>query len=300
MVQTFSTIARLITVRALLRRGGHPAAWSNSTPIGHASAFDPCGTRVTNTHSARLIRMDTHLTPHPALRPPRLRALRWLATPLTAAIFALGVWFTGSVSSDFALARALTALWFALAALASVALGLNRRFLAAPVIAGYVLSAGLVGGYLAYTTSHTTVAHEKVVIGVPAHALRAPARPTGPAPPAQSAPVQNVEIESGTFVSGEHAARGRAAVVRLPNGSRILTFTRFSTSPGPDLRVRLVPGNSTDGTTPGTLDLGSLKGNQGNQQYKIPRSANLARYQTAVVWCRAFTVAFASARLRPS
>lgn len=244
--------------------------------------------------------MDTYLTPQPALGPPRLRGLRWLAAPVTAVIFALGVWFTGSVTSDFTLAMALTALWFALAGLASLALGLKRRFLAAPVIGGYVLSAGLVGGYLAYTTLYTTVAHEKVVVGVPASALRAPARSTGPASPAPSAPGQNVQIESGTFVSGEHASRGRAAVVRLPDGSRILTFTRFSTSPGPDLRVRLVPGNSTDGTTPGTLDLGSLKGNQGNQQYEIPGSADLARYRTAVVWCRAFTVAFASARLRPS
>ena len=127
-----------------------------------------------------------------------------------------------------------------------------------------------------------------------------PGRLTAAPTPAHSAPAQNVQIESGTFVSGEHASRGSAAVVRLPNGSRILTFTHFSTSPGPDLRVRLVPGNSTDATTPGTLDLGSLKGNQGDQQYKIPGSADLARYRTAVVWCRAFTVAFASARLRSS
>ena len=256
--------------------------------------------RVTNMHGARLIRMDTYLTPQPAVRAVRLRALRWLAAPATGVIFALGVWFTGSVTSDFRLAMALTALWFAVAGLASLALGLKRRFLAAPVIGGYVLSAGLVGGYLAYTTHHTTVAHERVVIGVPASALRTLARSTAPASPAQTAPAQNVQIESGTFVSGEHASRGSAAVVRLPNGSRILTFTHFSTSPGPDLRVRLVPGNSTDATTPGTLDLGSLKGNQGDQQYKIPGSADLARYRTAVVWCRAFTVAFASARLRSS
>jgi Electron transfer DM13 len=244
--------------------------------------------------------MDTSLAPRPVLRRPRLRPLRWLAAPLAAVIFALGVWFTGSVTSHFTLAMALTAVWFAFAGLASLALGLKRYSVGVPVIAGYVLSAGLVGGYLAYTTSHTTVAHEKVVTGVAASALRTPARSTAPASPGQSATAQNVQLESGTFVSGEHASRGIAAVVRLPDGTRILTFTRFSTSPGPDLRVRLVPGNSTDGTTPGTLDLGSLKGNKGNQQYKIPRTADLTRYQTAVVWCRAFTVAFASAQLHPS
>jgi hypothetical protein len=45
---------------------------------------------------------------------------------LAAVIFALGVWFTGSVTSDFTLAMAFTAAWFALAALASLAVGLKR------------------------------------------------------------------------------------------------------------------------------------------------------------------------------
>jgi hypothetical protein len=229
--------------------------------------------------------MGTNLAPRPALRRPRVRPLRWLAAPLAAVIFALGVWFTGSVTSDFTLAMALTAAWFAFAGLASLALGRKRHSVGVPVIAGYVLSAGLVGGYLAYTTNHTTVAHEKVVTGVAANALRTPVRSTALSP-GQSATARNVQLESGRFVSGEHASRGIAAVVRLPDGTRILTFTRFSTSPGPDLRVRLVPGNSTDGTTPGTLDLGSLKGNKGNQQYKIPQTADLTRYRTAVVWCR--------------
>ena len=49
--------------------------------------------------------------------------------------------------------------------------------------------------------------------------------------------------------SGTRSMRDRdfTTVVGLPDGTRLLTLTRFQTSPGPDLRVRLVPGDTTDG-----------------------------------------------------
>jgi hypothetical protein len=75
-----------------------------------------------------------------------------------------------------------------------------------------------------------------------------------------------------------------------------LTLTAFSTSPGPDLRVRLVPGDSFDGGADGAIDLGGLKGNRGDQQYVIPANAETAG-RTAVIWCRAFSAAFGSAML---
>ena len=81
-------------------------------------------------------------------------------------------------------------------------------------------------------------------------------------------------------------------MVRTAGGRRVLTLTRFDTSPGPDLRVRLVRGERS-------VDLGALKGTRGDQQYRIPAGARVAG-ATAVVWCRAFSVAFGSAALRPS
>ena len=45
------------------------------------------------------------------------------------------------------------------------------------------------------------------------------------------------------------------------------------------------------------MDLGALKGNRGNQQYRVPGDVDTARYSTVVVWCRAFSVPFTSARL---
>jgi len=90
--------------------------------------------------------------------------------------------------------------------------------------------------------------------------------------------------------------RRRATVVKLPDGRRFLTLTRFDTSPGPDLRVRLTPDHSFDGGTDGAADLGALKGNRSDQQYAIPSGVTV-RGQTVLVWCRAFSAPFGSARL---
>jgi hypothetical protein len=99
----------------------------------------------------------------------------------------------------------------------------------------------------------------------------------------------NVALASGRFRSQEHATRGVATVVRVADGRRFLTLTRFATSAGPDLRVRLLRRGEA-------IDLGALKGNRGDQQYALPRSAVL-RGAEVVIWCRAFSVPFGSARL---
>jgi hypothetical protein len=213
--------------------------------------------------------------------------VRWLAAPVTAAITALGVWVAGGViTNDFRSSMAFTAIWFALAFGACIVIARRRRFLAAPVLVGFFVAAVALGAYLGWNTLHDRVADEEVVTGVPMAA--APERDA------------NVELSSGAFESLEHASRGRAAVVRLADGKRMLTFTDFETSAGPDLRVRLVVGDSSDGDSPGALDLGALKGNKGNQQYEIPPDADLGRYESVVVWCRAFSVGFAQALLEQS
>jgi hypothetical protein len=44
------------------------------------------------------------------------------------------------------------------------------------------------------------------------------------------------------------------------------------------------------------VDLGGLKGNRGDQQYEIPAGVRVSG-RTLVIWCRAFSAAFGSARL---
>jgi Electron transfer DM13 len=108
-----------------------------------------------------------------------------------------------------------------------------------------------------------------------------------------------VQLARGPFRSHEHTTAGTARVIRDTDGRRYLTLTAFSTSPGPDLRVRLVRGDTSDGGADGAVDLGALKGNRGDQQYAIPRAVDLGDH-TVVIWCRAFSAAFGSAQLRRS
>jgi Electron transfer DM13 len=214
---------------------------------------------------------------------------RLLSFPIVAATVAAGVWVAGGrVTNDFRTSAALIAGWMLAAAIAGVAVALRWRALRVPVIAGFAVSAIAIGGFLALTTLRDRVVHEHVFVGGPARAAAndAPAR-RGP-----------VELASGRLRSGEHRTVGVAAVVQLTNGTRYLTLRGFSTSPGPDLRVRLVAGGD-DGGARGEIDLGGLKGNRGDQQYELPPRAVVAGH-TVVIWCRAFSAPFGSARLAPA
>ena len=100
------------------------------------------------------------------------------------------------------------------------------------------------------------------------------------------------------FLSHEHATRGRARVIRLADGRRYVRFERFRTSNGPLLRVYLsaTPANGPGGAFDDRfLDLGALKGNIGNQNYRIPAATSLEAYRSVVVWCKRFGVPFAAA-----
>jgi len=52
-----------------------------------------------------------------------------------------------------------------------------------------------------------------------------------------------------------------------------------------------------DGGADGAVDVGALKGNRGDQQYRLPTGARLAG-RSVVIWCRAFSAPFGSAVLR--
>ena len=47
----------------------------------------------------------------------------------------------------------------------------------------------------------------------------------------------------------------------------------------------------------GFIDLGSIKGNIGDQNYDLPEGVDLAKYRAVTVWCKRFGVNFATAPL---
>jgi hypothetical protein len=110
-------------------------------------------------------------------------------------------------------------------------------------------------------------------------------------------------LVSGQFHSVAHETHGTAAVLRLDDGSRILRLTSFSTSNGPDVRVYLVaaPDASDNATVKraGFVELGKLKGTDGDQNYEVPADLDLAKYRAVTIWCKRFAVNFATAPLTP-
>lgn len=105
----------------------------------------------------------------------------------------------------------------------------------------------------------------------------------------------------GIFHGVAHETKGTAAIYELTGGKHVLRLTGFETSNGPDVHVFL--GKAADATdndtvkTAGYLDLGSLKGNQGDQNYDIPADASLDDYKSVTIWCNRFSVNFGTAPL---
>jgi hypothetical protein len=110
-----------------------------------------------------------------------------------------------------------------------------------------------------------------------------------------------VSLAQGTFHSNAHETIGTATILSLSDGRRILRFTNFSTSNGPDVRVYIVaaPDVNDEATVEdaGFIELGVMKGNKGDQNYDVPATVDLAQYRTVTIWCKRFSVNFGSAPL---
>jgi len=90
-----------------------------------------------------------------------------------------------------------------------------------------------------------------------------------------------------------HPASGTARVVEAESGKHYLRYENFKTINGPDLFVYLA--KDLDATE--FVNLGELRGTEGNINYEIPAGVNLTEYPYALTWCRQFSVLFNSAKL---
>jgi hypothetical protein len=154
----------------------------------------------------------------------------------------------------------------------------------------------------------------------PASAAPASTAPSTSAPGAASAPPSRSAsgtaspspastarvIARGELVSHEHATTGTVVVLALPDGRRVLRLQDLRTSNGPDVKVWLSDAPVLRGSDGWRVfddgayaDLGSLKGNVGNQNYAIPASVDLAALPSLSLWCDRFDVSFGAATLTP-
>src|SRR5712692_11087450 len=91
---------------------------------------------------------------------------------------------------------------------------------------------------------------------------------------------------SGKFQGKVHKTSGRATVFQEADGKLVLRLTNFKTSNGPDVHVILVATKDAmddanflkDNTE--KVELGKLKGNEGDQNYEIPAGTDLTKFRT--------------------
>ena len=110
-------------------------------------------------------------------------------------------------------------------------------------------------------------------------------------------------LYTGRLEGKVHQTSGRATVYKTTDGKEYLRLSDFTTSNGPDVHVVLVRAENKaldDEIVKGELEsveLGTLKGNQGDQNYDLPASVDLDKYQAVAIYCERFHAIFGVARL---
>src|ERR1700722_11964569 len=101
-----------------------------------------------------------------------------------------------------------------------------------------------------------------------------------------SANAQNPDpIVTGTFHGQVHSTSGRASVYQN-HDKEVLRITNFKTSNGPDVHVVLIAADDAKDdanflkSNVERVELGPLKGNEGDQNYDIPAGTDLKKFRT--------------------
>ena len=110
-------------------------------------------------------------------------------------------------------------------------------------------------------------------------------------------------LVTGKFHGKVHKTEGRATIYQESDGKLVLRLTSFKTSNGPDVHVIFVAtadamddANFLKDNTE-KLELGKLKGNEGDQNYEIPAGTDLTKFRTVSIYCERFNANFGAAPL---
>jgi Electron transfer DM13 len=110
-------------------------------------------------------------------------------------------------------------------------------------------------------------------------------------------------LETGTFHGKVHSTSGRATIYQEEDGKLVLRLTNFKTSNGPDVHVVLIAAKDADDNAnflkndTERVELGALKGNEGDQNYDVPRGTDLSKFKTVSIYCERFNANFGAAPL---
>ncbi len=114
----------------------------------------------------------------------------------------------------------------------------------------------------------------------------------------ETGPAVAETLRTGSFESYAHETKGKVTILKSAGGF-VLRLSEFSTSNGPDVHV-LLSKTSDPTNIAGSVDLGSIKGNQGDQNYTLPAGTDPNQFNSVTVWCKRFDVSFGGASLSKS
>ncbi len=106
---------------------------------------------------------------------------------------------------------------------------------------------------------------------------------------------ETVPVISGPFPIVDTPAHPASGVVRIVRNvdETILRYENYKTINGPDVRVYL----AKDLAAKEYVDLGPIKGTEGNINYTVPKGIDISQYRYALTWCEDFSVLFNSAEI---
>ena len=93
-----------------------------------------------------------------------------------------------------------------------------------------------------------------------------------------------------------HFGRGTARLIETAPGEFVVRLEDFAVRNGPDLFVYLSPDRRGYDDT--AVELGRLKADRGNQNYRVPAGVDIDEVASVIIWCRQFSQLFATAPLR--
>jgi hypothetical protein len=172
-------------------------------------------------------------------------------------------------------------------------------------IAAFVVVLGLVLAFAVFgiqTLFYDTEVNEDFGAPAPASAEQGARAEHGSRRADSTATSNPVVISSGEFHPVAHPGKGDAIVYRLEDGSHVLRLENLDIFNGPALYVYAVGAqDANDSETvlqADSLNLGPLKGNRGNQTYELPAQFKPEKHRSISIWCKRFSVNFATAPLR--
>lgn len=95
-----------------------------------------------------------------------------------------------------------------------------------------------------------------------------------------------------------HTASGEVLLLRSPDGGVVLRFQDYEVRNGPGLYVYLTPDPGGDVHANGAVELSPLRATSGFVNYDVPAELDASSFRAVVIYCKPFSVTFATAELR--